>query len=977
MAEELISDLVDEPRISKQLTDVISGIERVKKGILDVNKLGREFTFGGSGNSSSLKEGKKALDELARAELNLAKASGELGQKLAVVRTQTNEVNKQNRAAAKEALGLVDAYARLGKEYALAARSAKNMAIVYGETDKRAVEAAKHANNLGDQLKRIDATVGQYGRNVGNYTSATAALNQVLREAPSLAINFQTFALAISNNLPILFDEFNKLSKAVDANTGKINGAGKAFKTLATSLFSAGSILTIGITLFTLYSKEISEFFSELFKGAKVIDVVRANQESFNKTVREGVKDIQDEIIETKRLFTVAKDVTQPMEARKQAIKDIKKEYPEYARNLKDEAFLTGQATEAYNKIVGSLQAVAKTRALMSRMSDNAAKDLDLEAEENKLLLELEATRDANNRRYTANIAHSIRVLDGGFQDEIRAQNRLNEVQEKRALIFTENALLERKINKDTTDLTNKYYKDLDKNKDKLAKKEIERQKALLEAQRIALEGEAEKQKAIFENERLSYDQRSAALDAFTTLQTGIAQKNREIALLEAKGVAEEVKKADEQYKKDNIESDIQFHAELLEILKDYLSEDQKLVLNANEKKKEELSKQETAEREQLLSLYKAKNLTTEQYEAERLRIENKYSILRLQSEADALDRILRATEGYGLDTTQIEEKLLEARQKIRDLDLDYQEKAEKEKNRIAEKGAKERAKTAKKEYEELSKQIQQAIKQFNDIAGPILDIISNKYEAQKNFIQDQIDLIDERAQTEIDAVNRSTASEQEKADKIAVIEATANARKKALEREQRRIAQEQARFDKAKAIFDIVANTAVNVVKFLGVPVLAALAAAVGAAQLAAVASRPIPRYKGGRKGGPAEFAYVGDGGVSEVVEYGGRAWVTPRRPTLTYLPADANVYKSVGDYMAKDSGMSATPSILKFGNSGSPINTRALEVTMNRGNQKIVSAINRSRVNVIVKNGAFYSEAMASKGIAYTNYVNDNFRR
>jgi NAD-dependent SIR2 family protein deacetylase len=54
------------------------------------------------------------------------------------------------------------------------------------------------------------------------------------------------------------------------------------------------------------------------------------------------------------------------------------------------------------------------------------------------------------------------------------------------------------------------------------------------------------------------------------------------------------------------------------------------------------------------------------------------------------------------------------------------------------------------------------------------------------------------------------------------------------------------------------------------------------------------------GRKGGPAEFAEVGDGGVHEVISRpdGSEARRTPNKPTLAFLQKDDVVHKSVADY-------------------------------------------------------------------------------
>ena len=111
---------------------------------------------------------------------------------MAKLRLQLAQANKQTKENAKESLELVDAYAKLGFETAEAKREAKNLGAQlskvkkdFGEGSKEALElgkkfefASKKADALNDELKQIDASVGDYQRNVGNYSSALDGVKQ-------------------------------------------------------------------------------------------------------------------------------------------------------------------------------------------------------------------------------------------------------------------------------------------------------------------------------------------------------------------------------------------------------------------------------------------------------------------------------------------------------------------------------------------------------------------------------------------------------------------------------------------------------------------------------------------------------------------------------------------------------------------------------------------------------------------------------
>jgi len=73
-------------------------------------------------------------------------------------------------------------------------------------------------------------------------------------------------------------------------------------------------------------------------------------------------------------------------------------------------------------------------------------------------------------------------------------------------------------------------------------------------------------------------------------------------------------------------------------------------------------------------------------------------------------------------------------------------------------------------------------------------------------------------------------------------------------------------------------------------------LAIGTAAAQTATILATPLPKYKDGRKGGKEEFAIVGDGGRSEVIEsVSGQTKITPSRSTLVKLLEGDTVHKSV----------------------------------------------------------------------------------
>lgn len=126
----------------------------------------------------------------------------------------------------------------------------------------------KNIESIDTKVKELDATMGVHTRNVGNYASGFNNLGfqiqQVARELPSLAYGPQIFFSAISNNLPMLADEIARAKKSVD----ELKKAGQTFtpvwKQIASSIFSWQTLLVAGVTVLTLYGKEITSWVASL-----------------------------------------------------------------------------------------------------------------------------------------------------------------------------------------------------------------------------------------------------------------------------------------------------------------------------------------------------------------------------------------------------------------------------------------------------------------------------------------------------------------------------------------------------------------------------------------------------------------------------------------------------------------------------------------------------------------------------------------
>jgi len=150
--------------------------------------------------------------------------------------------------------------------------------------------------------------------------------------------------------------------------------------------------------------------------------------------------------------------------------------------------------------------------------------------------------------------------------------------------------------------------------------------------------------------------------------------------------------------------------------------------------------------------------------------------------------------------------------------------------------------------------------------------------------------LNDIRTQQEEERLEGERARVQELLESGAITEKEAIARNKRIDAEEKKLKREAAQRDKNVAIFNAVINTAAAVTKALPNLILAGIAAALGAAQIAIIASRPIPKFRGGKKNRYEGPGIIGEAG-SEIFEHDGKRYIA-HKETLVWLGKDDKVY-------------------------------------------------------------------------------------
>ena len=238
-----------------------------------------------------------------------------------------------------------------------------------GDADRNSTlgqNLVKQANDLNTKLKEIDAQFGNYQRNVGNYSSAWNGLGmsiqQIGRELPSLAMGWNTFFLAISNNLPMLTDELARAKKEYKELTAQGQKATPVWKQVLGSVLSWQTAMVVGITVLSMYGKEIMEWVANVFKAGKRTSELDEAMKRLNSTVSEVKGNISDEL-RNLELLSGRLEAARKGTSEWQAIRDrIVSDYSKYLPSLGEEIDKTGTLASSYDQLAASINRVSAVR---------------------------------------------------------------------------------------------------------------------------------------------------------------------------------------------------------------------------------------------------------------------------------------------------------------------------------------------------------------------------------------------------------------------------------------------------------------------------------------------------------------------------------------------------------------------------------------------------------------------------------------
>lgn len=302
----------------------------------------------------------------------------------------------------------------------------------------------KQIQSLNTEISAAEQATGRYQRNVGNYASAWNGLGmsvqQVAKELPSLAIGWNTFFLAISNNLSMLADELKKASAeykdfkaAVAAGNNDVAKVAPVWKQLISSIFSWQTALVVAITMLSVYGKDIIEWTKNLFGADTAQKRLNESLKEFNNLQHNASEKTLDEISKLNLLYGISQNIALSIDVRKKAVEKLQQMYPDYLQNLSEEAILAGKANEAYKLLVENIQNIASLKLIEDQRAKSAEalteakkKEMDLQSKINALMKENKA---GNEEELVRNAFTFSRNYGNYIKNLIKSRNSAQKAQ--------------------------------------------------------------------------------------------------------------------------------------------------------------------------------------------------------------------------------------------------------------------------------------------------------------------------------------------------------------------------------------------------------------------------------------------------------------------------------------------------------------------------------------------------------------------
>lgn len=442
MGQQLLNDILNLKNQIKALDDqmkphiqTLSEVEKAEQRLAylqsDEGKRLLELKAKIAELTSARKQQKATVDPLAQAQEKLAYAQSEENQQLKLYSTQIREANQIAQLQATIANSAEGSYNRLSAQYALNKIRLNQMSAAEREAADSGKKLEAETNAIYQQMIKLQEATGNYRLSVGHYQKTWDGLgisiSQVVRELPAAAVSLNTFFLGISNNIPMVVDEINRLRKKNELLRAEGKETVSVTKSIVKSLFSWNTALVVLLTVFSMYGKEIITWIDKTLTGRDAAKSFEDALEDLNDELGKGsTGSYGQQIAVLRRLSENWKDLGDNIKAQTQWIKDNEKEFSKLGITI--DSINDANNAFVYNteSVVAAYKARAKAEAALNVVSQQYQKLL---VAENKA--ELEKVREYGFFDKTINYFKALWGGISGPDSDLSLETRLKKQRQK------------------------------------------------------------------------------------------------------------------------------------------------------------------------------------------------------------------------------------------------------------------------------------------------------------------------------------------------------------------------------------------------------------------------------------------------------------------------------------------------------------------------------------------------------------------
>ena len=442
MGQQLLNDILNLKNQIKALDDqmkphiqTLSEVEKAEQRLAylqsDEGKRLLELKAKIAELTSARKQQKATVDPLAQAQEKLAYAQSEENQQLKLYSTQIREANQIAQLQATIANSAEGSYNRLSAQYALNKIRLNQMSAAEREAADSGKKLEAETNAIYQQMIKLQEATGNYRLSVGHYQKTWDGLgisiSQVVRELPAAAVSLNTFFLGISNNIPMVVDEINRLRRQNELLRAEGKETVSVTKSIVKSLFSWNTALVVLLTVFSMCGKEIITWIDKTLAGRDAAKSFEDALEDLNDELGKGsTGSYGQQIAVLRRLSENWKDLGDNIKAQTQWIKDNEKEFSKLGITIDSINDANNAFVDNTESVVAAYKARAKAEAALNVVSQQYQKLL---VAENKA--ELEKVREYGFFDKTINYFKALWGGISGPDSDLSLETRLKKQRQR------------------------------------------------------------------------------------------------------------------------------------------------------------------------------------------------------------------------------------------------------------------------------------------------------------------------------------------------------------------------------------------------------------------------------------------------------------------------------------------------------------------------------------------------------------------